>query len=55
MTDPFKNLRKAAILRENAQNEWEQEILAAHQAGFSLRAIAEIAGVSHDTIWRTVK
>ena len=55
MKDPFKNLRKAAVLREQAQHEWEQEIHAARAAGFSLRAIADIAGVSHDTIWRTVK
>jgi hypothetical protein len=55
MTDPFSKLRKAAREREKAHHEWQQEVKAAHAAGFSLRAVAEIAGVSHDTVWRTVK
>ena len=55
MTDPFSKLRTAARERERAHHEWQQEVKAAHAAGFSLRAVAEIAGVSHDTVWRTVK
>jgi hypothetical protein len=55
MTDPFAGLRIAAQKRQEARHEWEREVRAAHAAGFSLRAVAEIAGVSHDTVWRTVK
>jgi transposase len=55
MNDPFAGLRKAAEKRREAQHEWQSEVRAAHAAGFSLRAVAEIAGVSHDTVWRTVK
>jgi hypothetical protein len=55
MTDPFSKLRTAARERERAHHEWQEEVKAAHAAGFSLRAVAEIAGVSHDTVWRTVK
>ena len=55
MSDPFEGLRKAAKKREQAKHEWEQEVKAAHAAGFSLRAVAEAAGVSHDTIWKQVR
>ena len=55
MKDPFEQLRRAASQREKAERVWEQEVMAARHAGFSLRAIADVAGVSHDTIWRTVK
>jgi hypothetical protein len=55
MSDPFAGLRQAARVREEAKYEWEKEVRAAHAAGFSLRAVAEAAGVSHDTIWRAVK
>jgi DNA-binding NarL/FixJ family response regulator len=52
MSDPFVELRIAAKQRDRAQAEWEREVRAARAAGFSLRAIAEAAGVSHDTVWR---
>jgi hypothetical protein len=55
MSDPFEKLRKAARVREQANREWREEVRAAHAAGFSLRTVADIAGVSHDTVWRTVK
>jgi lambda repressor-like predicted transcriptional regulator len=55
MSDPFVELRIAARQREASQDMWELEVRAARAAGFSLRAIAEAAGVSHDTVWRVVR
>ena len=55
MSDPFINIRTLAAQREQVQNEWQSEIKALHAAGYSLRAIADVAGVSHDTIWKRVK
>jgi len=55
MDDPFEGLRRAARAREEAQDVWRSEIAAARAAGFSLRAIADAAGVSHDTVWKQVR
>jgi transposase-like protein len=44
-----------AAKREQVQNDWSQEVKALHAAGYSLRAIAEVAGVSHDTVWKRVR
>jgi len=41
--------------REELQHEWSQEIKHLHAAGYSLRTIAEVAGVSHDTVWKRVR
>ena len=55
MSDPFAALRKATLAREHAEYEWLQEIHALRALGFSTRAIASVAGVSHDAIWRRVR
>jgi hypothetical protein len=55
MSDPFTTIRLLAKKRESVQHEWNEEIRSLHAAGFSLRAIAEVAGVSHDTVWKRVK
>ena len=55
MSDPFVELRAAARRRGQAQHDWEREVRAARAAGFSLRAIADVAGVSHDTVWKIVR
>ena len=55
MSDPFTKLRAAAAARDEAHYEWAQEVHAARAAGFSLRAIADAAGVSHDTVWKLVR
>jgi ribosomal protein S11 len=55
MSDPFATIKLLAQQREKVQHEWNQEIRALHAAGFSLRSIADVAGVSHDTIWKRVK
>lgn len=55
MTDPFGTIRDLAARREQLQHEWSSEVKALHAAGYSLRAIAEAAGVSHDSVWRRVR
>jgi hypothetical protein len=52
MTDPFAKLRRLAANRDKARHEWLTEIKALRAAGFSVRAIAGAAGVSHDTVWK---
>lgn len=53
--DPFEGLRDAALVRAQATERWRKEVRAARAMGFSLRAIAEAAGVSHDTVWKEVR
>ncbi len=55
MSDPFEDVRRAAARREDAVDAWEREVRALHAAGYSLRAIAAAAGVSHDSVWRRVR
>ena len=55
MSDPFSKIRDLAAQREQVKHEWSQEVKALHAAGYSLRTIADAAGVSHDTIWKRVR
>ena len=52
MKDPFENIKRLSDLREDADWAWRCEVLNLRAAGFSTRAIAQVAGVSHDTVWR---
>ena len=52
MQDPFKKIRKLTDGREQADWQWRTEVLNLRAAGFSTRAIAQVAGVSHDTVWK---
>ena len=52
MDDPFETIRKLTDQREQADRAWRTEVLNLRAAGFSTRAIAQVAGVSHDTIWK---
>jgi lambda repressor-like predicted transcriptional regulator len=52
VNDPFAQIRELAARREQSDWAWRFEVLHLKAAGFSLRAIADAAGVSHDTIWR---
>ena len=52
MTDPFDVIRRLADERSDADWRWRCEVLNLKAAGFSTRAIAQAAGVSHDTIWK---
>ena len=53
--DPFKDMRRATLARANAEDKWVQEIRALRAAGYSLRFIAGLAGVSHDTVWKLTR
>jgi hypothetical protein len=55
MVDPFEGLREAARARTEAHGRWQSEVRAVRALGFSLRAIADAAGVSHDTVWKEVR
>ena len=55
MVDEFEELRKATARRHQAQMEWEAEVRRMRESGWSVRAIAPAAGVSHMTVWELTK
>ena len=52
MDDPFAVIKRLSDEREQADWAWRCEVMNLRAAGFSTRAIAQVAGVSHDTVWR---
>jgi hypothetical protein len=52
MDDPFAVIKRLSDEREQADWAWRCEVMNLRAAGFSTRAIAHVAGVSHDTVWR---
>jgi DNA-binding NarL/FixJ family response regulator len=52
MSDPFATIKELSDRREHADWAWRCEVLSLKAAGFSTRDIAQVAGVSHDTVWR---
>lgn len=52
VSDPFENIRALTDRREEADWAWRCEVMNLRAAGYSTRAIAQVAGVSHDTIWK---
>jgi IS30 family transposase len=55
MSDPFEKLRRVSRARQELTFEWVQEMKALRAAGYSVRTIAEVANVSHDTVWRQAR
>jgi transposase-like protein len=55
MSDPFEKMRQVSKARHDATYEWVQEMKALRAAGYSVRTIAEVANVSHDTVWRQAR
>lgn len=55
MTDPFDKIRLLTLRRESASDNWREELLLLRAAGWSTRAIAEVAGVSHETVWKATR
>jgi hypothetical protein len=54
-TAALRQVAKVAATREQAEQRWQQAIIAASLAGHSTRQIAEVAGVSHTRIAEIVK
>ena len=50
--DPFEKIRVLTTRREDATDAWREEVRHLKWVGFSTRAIAKAAGVSHDTVWK---
>lgn len=55
MSDPFRAMRRATLNKANAEDEWRQEMMHLRAAGYSVRFIASLAGVSHDTVWKMTR
>lgn len=55
MTDPFDKVRRLTLRREASNENWTEEVRLLRAAGYSVRAIADVAGVSHDTVWRATR
>lgn len=53
MPDPLDALRLATASLESAREAWRAQVLEAHYLGYSNRAIAQVAGVSFETV-RTI-
>jgi lambda repressor-like predicted transcriptional regulator len=55
MTDEFTALREATEAKKKAQLAWEAEIVRMRKDGWSTRALADPAGVSHMTVWELTR
>lgn len=53
--DEFAALREFTRRKHKAQRDWEDEIRRMRHSGWSVRAIAPAAGVSHMTVWELTK
>jgi hypothetical protein len=52
MDDPFATIRTLTGQRDDVDWAWRTEVMNLRAAGYSTRVIAQVAGVSHDTVWR---
>ena len=55
MVDEFETLRELARRKQAAQVAWESELVRLRRAGWSTRALAAPAGVSHMTVWELTR
>jgi lambda repressor-like predicted transcriptional regulator len=55
MSDPFSRIRQLTSDRSRSDWAWREEIAQLRAAGYSTRAIAQVAGVSHDTVWKVAR
>jgi len=52
---PLDQIRRQRQNRDEAQEWMEKHIRYAHKCGISLRAIAEAAGMSHESVRRLIR
>ena len=53
--DEFAALREFTRRRAKAQQDWENEVIRLRANGWSTRALATPAGVSHMTVWELTR
>ena len=53
--DPLARVGEAAMKAANARSALEKAVVAAQAAGHSLRDIAELAGMSHESVRQILK
>ena len=53
--DEFARLREFTKMKQQIQRQWESEIVALREQGYSTRALADPAGVSHMTVWELTR
>ena len=53
--DEFGRLREFTALKNTVQRQWENEIIWLRRQGYSTRALADPAGVSHMTVWELTR
>jgi len=53
--DEFSALREFTRRKQKAQQDWENEVIRLRGNGWSTRALANPAGVSHMTVWELTR
>ena len=53
--DEFAALREFTRRKQKAQQDWENEVIRLRGNGWSTRALANPAGVSHMTVWELTR
>ena len=53
--EEFAALREFTRRKHKAQQDWENEVIRLRKSGWSTRALATPAGVSHMTVWELTR
>ena len=53
--DELAALREFTRRKQKAQQDWENEVIRLRNNGWSTRALANPAGVSHMTVWELTR